>query len=156
MKLHNCTKFCHVTRSQSHFMGFTRKKADKSKTGKFGPNFLYEGVIKNQNPANMLNNFLFPFRIWKQNEKIPFSSKVIDIWKKHMFFNFRHHFLTFLMTSSKKWPPFWIFFCTFLFIMGWRIIMPIFMSISLFNLDLHGGGSGSPSPGFCKTIRARG
>ena len=72
--------------------------------------------------ANMLNTFLLAFKIWKQNAKTLFGSKVIDIWKKHMIlaiFSIFDIIFDLFDDVIKKWEPFWNLFCHhFIYIMS--------------------------------------
>ena len=148
MELHICAKFYHVTRSQSHFIPFTKKKADKSKMTKFGPKFWHEGIRIIQNPAIMLNNFIIPFRNWKQNAKILSRSKVIEIWKNVPFFPIFYVFSTFFNFSddvSKKWQPLWkIFFCHFVGITPSNNCTKFHVHSFIHSRDLRGGSNRPP------------
>ena len=129
------------------------------KKSKFGRNFRYEGVMKYQKPAIMLNNFLLAFKIWKQNAKTPSSSKVIDIWGEHTFLAIFSNFDIIFQLSDdviKKWKPFWKFFChQFVHIMSSYKCAKFHTHILFLSEIMWWGGQWAPPSVFHRTKKAR-
>ena len=101
-------------------------------------------VIKK--PENMLKNSLLSFRIWKQNFKIRFGLKVINVQRKHLFWtkiDIFWHFFADVIINNDFLKLFLTNLCS---LHGKEYVCQISCKNKHFSRKYGGGGHNAPPP----------